>query len=374
MVELAGRLPLLVALGVLVLTLCAEALHARRVRRLARLAFGPRLRPAPWARGAGVLRALAAAAVAWGLLTLLVVEPKKHSASDAVLQRGRDYKHVLLVLDVSPSMRLVDAGPSGEQSRMQRAREVMESFFKRVPLEQYRISVVAVYNGAKPVVIDTTDVEVVRNILGDLPLHFAFRSGKTQLFDGLEEAARIAQPWNPRSTTLIVVSDGDTVPARGMPKLPASIGGVLVVGVGDPVTGRFIDGGQSRQDVSTLRQIATRLGGTFHNGNEKHLSSTLIGDLTQGPGEGPLERLTLREYALFACALGAGLLACLPLLLALAGTRWRPGRKPRASRAPSPYTARYRSGTRERPSRAAAHVPALSSLTVAAAGTDDRPT
>ena len=37
------------------------------------------------------------------------------------------------------------------------------------------------------------------------------------------------------------------------------------------------------------------------------------------------ERLTRREYALIACALGAALLALLPLLLHFLGTRWRPG-------------------------------------------------
>lgn len=364
-------LPILVALAALALTWMAEALHVLRVRRIARLAFGPSQRPALWARGAGLLRGLGAAALAWGLVTLLVIEPKKHSASTATLLRDQDYKHVLLVLDVSPSMRLVDAGPGAEQSRMQRARDVMESFFKRVPLEQYRISVVAVYNGAKPVVVDTTDVEVVRNILGDLPMHYAFRSGKTKLFDGLEEAAEIARPWNPRSTTLIVVSDGDTVPARGMPKLPASIGSVLVVGVGDPVTGKFIDGGQSRQDVSTLRQIATRLGGTFHNGNERHLSTTLIGELTQGEGEGPLERLTRREYALLASATGAGLLAFLPLLLSLVGTGWRPGRRS-AFVSRRLYTGQSRQRGREGHRSASSPVPALSGLTVAGSGDDDK--
>lgn len=310
----------------LLAVLVAEALHARRVHRVARLFFGPRERPAPWVRGVPFARAAAAGALAWGLWTLLMIEPMKHSASDAELSRGGDYEHVLLVLDVSPSMRLVDAGPTKSQSRMQRARAVMESFFERVPLEQYRISVVAVYNGALPVVEDTSDVEVVRNILGDLPMHYAFRSGKTRLFDGLEEAARIARPWNPRSTTLVVVSDGDTVPAQGMPKMPAAVGGVLVVGVGDPVSGKFIDGQQSRQDVSMLRQIAQRLGGVFHNGNEKHLASALIGDLTQSEDESALERLSRREYALLCSASGAGLLALLPLLLHYLGTSWRPGR------------------------------------------------
>ena len=307
------------------LTFLAELLHARRVRRVAALAFGPGRRPALWARTTPLVRSLGAAAVAWGLATLIVIEPAKHSSTDGLIMRPEDARHVILALDVSPSMRLKDAGPSTEQSRMERARDVMDSFFKRIPIHQYRISVVAIYNGAKPVVIDTTDLEVVRNILGDLPMHFAFKAGKTKLFNGLEEAAKIAKPWAPDSTTLILVSDGDTVPAKGMPKMPASIRDVLVVGVGDPVKGRFIDGRQSRQDVSTLRQIAVRLGGSFHNGNDHQLSSSLIAELTETGEQSPLERLTIREYALLAVGAGAALMALIPILLRLVGTLWRPG-------------------------------------------------
>ncbi len=225
-------------------------------------------------------------------------------------------------------MRLEDAGPTRNQSRMHRARDVLDSFLKRVPLEQYRFTVLAVYNGAKLVVERTRDVEVIRNILGDLPLHFAFDSGKTKLFDGLREAAEVAERWEPGSTTLILVSDGDTVPAPGMPVMPKAIESVLVVGVGDPATGTFIDGAQSRQDVSTLRQIATRLGGSFHNGNALHLSSVLIRDLTESGDESALEQLSLREYALAACGIGAALLALLPLLLHAFGSSWSPGVRP----------------------------------------------
>jgi len=321
--------PILATAAAVVAMLAAEAWHAVRIRRLLRLAFGPRERPAVWVRGVPILRAVAVGAIAWGACTLLLLEPKKHSSADATLARDGDYRHVLLVLDVSPSMRLVDAGPSSIESRMQRARSVLESFFARVPLEQYRISVVAVYNGAKPVVEDTTDVEVVRNILGDLPMHYAFPAGKTRLLDGIEEAVRMARPWNPKSTILVLVSDGDTVPATGMPRMPASIDDVLIVGVGDPVSGSFIDGRQSRQDVSVLRQIATRLGGTFHNGNVRHLSSALIGDLTMMARTSSFERLSRREYALIACGVGAALLALLPVLLHFIGTRWRPGRPTR---------------------------------------------
>ena len=127
----------------------------------------------------------------------------------------------------------------------------------------------------------------MRNILNDLPMHHAFPSGKTDLFSGLEEAATIAHPWNPRSTLLMMLTDGDTVPSTGMSTLPASIADVLIVGVGDPRTGSFIDGGQSRQDASTLRQIAARLGGVYHDGNTKHLSSDLLARLTMIPRKSP---------------------------------------------------------------------------------------
>jgi len=184
---------------------------------------------------------------------------------------------------------------------------------------------------------------MVRDILSDLPMHYAFVAGKTNIFSGLGEAARIARPWKPRSATVILVSDGDTIPATGMPKMPASVGNVVVVGVGDPVTGGFIDGRQSRQDTSTLRQIAVRLGGTFHNGNENHLSTGLLNKLTKTGTSSKLEQLTRREYALICCGLGAMIYALLPFLLHYLGTRWNPG-VPRQAAANSRNNGQTRQG------------------------------
>jgi Ca-activated chloride channel family protein len=312
----------LVAIGILILAVGAELLHGQRIRRIAALAFGPDRRPAVWASSAPLLRVASLTALSWGLLTLIDIDPKVHKGE--VLADG-DYKHVMLVLDVSPSMRLEDAGPEHDLSRMKRARVVMESFFKRVPMEQYRISVVAVYNEAKPVVVDTEDIDVVQNILGDLPMHYAFVPGETDLFAGLTEAIKLVKPWQPDSTTLILISDGDTVPATGMPKMPASVRNVLIVGIGDPTKGSFIAGRQSRQDTATLRQIAVRLGGTYHNGNENHLSTATLKSLTEEAEAGVLEKLSRREYALIASAAGGLIYAFLPLLLHLFGTTWKPG-------------------------------------------------
>jgi Ca-activated chloride channel homolog len=322
----------LLAAFVAILATAAESLHARRCRRLARLAFGKSGRPALWARSAPAVRVGAMVALSWGLLTLYELPPKVHVAESVA---DKDRRHVLIVLDVSPSMRLKDAGPNLQESRMKRASVVMDSFLQRVPVELYLLSVVACYNGAKPVVVDAKDLEVIRNIFGDLPLHHAFTSGKTDLFSGLAEAAKIAHPWQPRSTLLMMLSDGDTVAATGMPKMPASVADVLIVGVGDPRQGSFIDGRMSHQDASTLRQIAARLGGIYHDGNTKHIGTDLLNRLTIIPRKSTFEQLTRREYALIACTLGSVALAFLPVLLHRFGTQWRPGVRRAVVRSPN---------------------------------------
>jgi Ca-activated chloride channel family protein len=312
-----------VAAAVFALAAAAETLHLLRVRHVARLAFGPGRRPAVWARFAPQARVLALAALAWGLTTLLLIDPMIHKASEEIPDSEK--RQVVIVLDVSPSMRLVDAGADGDLSRMHRARDVLNSLFERVGIRRKLVSVVATYNGAIPIVEQSRDPEVVRNILNDLPMHHAFRKGDTDLFAGLEEAARIAKPFNLDSTTLLLVSDGDTVPATGMPKMPASINHTLVIGVGNPREGTFIDGRHSRQEASMLRQIAIRLGGTYHDANESQVPTDLLSAVIAAGEPGSAERWTRREYALLATFLGALVLATLPHLLRQFGTRWAPG-------------------------------------------------
>jgi Ca-activated chloride channel family protein len=231
----------------------------------------------------------------------------------------------LLLLDVSPSMQLTDAGQTNKQSRMHRTADVVQSLFDRLGVAKYRTTVVAFYTEGKPVVERTSDIEVVSNIIRDLPMHHAFISGKTDIFSGLKKAAEVAHPWRPKSTLLVVLSDGDTIPPTGMPKMPASVGGVLVVGIGDQRSGSFIDGRQSRQDASMLRQLAVRMGGQYHNGNVKHIPTETIRELGARGSKPKWEEWTSREYALLACILSGCVLAMLPLMLHYLGTSWRPG-------------------------------------------------
>ena len=134
---------------------------------------------------------------------------------------------------------------------------------------------------------------------------------------------------------------------RALDPLPPQVGRDLaaleppLAGVGDPVKGSFIDGRHSRQDGTTLRQIATRLGGEYHDGNAKLVPTAMLQRLGTLAVDGDARLPGQRELAMALTALGATLLAGLPLLLHFAGSRWNPGpRFQTAKNSPLPFPAR----------------------------------
>jgi len=318
----------LTAATVLVMGL-AEWLHARRCRKLARLAFGPSGAPRSWTKSAPWLRTVAAGALMWGFLTLLQIGPQSVKQEEFEPEGG--YRHLVIALDVSPSMQLEDAGTELKQSRALRAGEVLQSLLQRIALDQVRVSIIAFYTGAKAVVVDTEDMEVVKNCLNDLPLDIAFNVGKTELLEGVRQSAELAKNWQPGSTTLVIVSDGDTIPDSGMPQLPRSIGQTLVVGVGDELSGKYIDGHQSRQDATTLRQLAARLKGDYFDANQKHLPSTELAALSKTLPLRDTREHGLREAALICIGVGCLSLAFLPVALAFVGSSWQAGIRSRST-------------------------------------------
>jgi len=303
-----------ISLAVLVLAGLAEWLHARKAARLGSLAHaGARARG--WTKVAPVARVCAAALLCWGGLMLLSVD----GVSRADRERAKKITHhVLVCLDASPSMLLADAGPTGRQRRGERAAELVESVFTRLDMETTRVSVIAFYTTAKPVVIDTEDMTVVTNILRDLPLVHAFKAGPTNMYAGVREAAKIAKDWPLRSTTLIIVSDGDTIPETLPSTMPPSIADVLVLGVGPTSRTTPIAGHASRQDAASLRTLATRLRGSYHDGNARHVPSMILNNLsmlTLGKSGGAHRRL----LALIATGIGGSIIALMPLALAYLG-------------------------------------------------------
>ena len=75
------KIPEFIAIGVALLAVLAEWVHARRVRRLQRLAFGPTGRAAAWTWAVPLMRIGAIAIASWGFASLLwVVEARVHNA------------------------------------------------------------------------------------------------------------------------------------------------------------------------------------------------------------------------------------------------------------------------------------------------------
>jgi Ca-activated chloride channel homolog len=296
----------------------AEKLHQRRCRVAGRLAFGPEGAARQWTLLAPVIRVVCLTALTWSLLFLLQLQPNVSLERKLPLAA---YRHLILVLDVSPSMKIADAGMDHKQTRAQRASGVLSSLFDRIRVDQAMVSVIAVYTGAKPVITDTTDMAVVKNVLDDLPLDYAFNFGKTKLIDGINLAAAQAAKYPEGSTTLIIASDGDTVPDNGMSAMPPAVSKVLLLGLGSH-QGEFLDGHQSRQDGAALRSIARRLGGEYHDVNIRHLPDQAIKSLSEAVPLVLKQQLGLRELAIALAVVASGLLALLPVLLTLFGSTW----------------------------------------------------
>ena len=315
-----------VPLGLVVLLFAATAewLHARRCRAVARLAFGPTGEPRRWTRAAPALRTLAAGFAAWGLALLALSPPEAlnaeaDAAADAEIE---DLQRVVLLLDVSPSMAISDGGPDRNISRRERVRDVVDAIFPRIALGRTKFSVVAFFTSARPVVVDASDIAVIRNVLDSLPIIWAFEPGKTNLIEGVKAVEELARTWPPKSTTLLVCTDGDTTDMSQLPKLPQSIHQVKILAVGDPIVGTFIDNHDSRQQAGILRQLAAELHGSYYDVNTRHLPTSALTELAFTPPPPAKRELTRKDWALAAVAFAALVLTLLPIALEYGGCGW----------------------------------------------------
>ncbi|HJO15457.1 MAG TPA: hypothetical protein QF800_01065 [Phycisphaerales bacterium] len=308
---------LLIAIAAALLVAAAEWLHARRIARVSRLAFGPDNQPAGWTRVVPSLRTLATACTVWGLLMLATLDPQIKT-DQAVREASR---HLLIAFDASPSMHLQDAGPeSTKLSRSIWGGKLVQGVLDRLDPATTRTSLVAIYSDAFPIFRESFDKEVIRNAMDGLPLYAAFHPGPTKLAEGVAKAIEVAKPWLPGSATLIVVSDGDTITAGVRPRLPASIADTIVIGVGDPHHASPVGGHQSRQDMTALKQLAVRLGGTYHQGNTHHIPTEILDALSMiQPRLG--DRGGLRELAILTAVGGAATLGLIPVALGGLGYR-----------------------------------------------------
>ena len=322
----AMSVPLLVALAAAAIVALAEWRHAARVRRVARLAFGPGGQPAAWARLAPAIRVAGALLATFGAMVLLRFDPIETEFEP----NPRAARQLLVVLDVSPSMNLSDAGP-GNEKRMRGvwAGEVLRGILDRLDMQDTRVSLIACYTKAVPMLRDSSDKELVANLMDGLPLYTAFTAGETDLQSGIDAAYEMAKGWARRSTTLVVVTDGDLSSPLSPGPRPASIADAIVIGVGDPNRATQIAGHASRQDQWVLKSLAAKLGAHYHEGNTRHLPSEVLESLASiAPRIS--DAIGVRELGLVSLATGSAMLGLIGPLLLRFGAPGSPASQPAA--------------------------------------------
>ena len=307
------------ALAAVVLGAFGEWLHARRINRICALAFGPRARARSWTLVTPTLRVIALAGLAWSLVTLVAF-------NNLIRERNRQRpatRHLMVLLDVSPSMLLKDAGESGTDTRTARASAVLKSVLDRVPGDHVKFSAAGFYTETRLLVSDCQDRELILHLAGGTPFHITYQPGKTDLLKSLNEAGALMKDWERKSTTLLVISDGDSVPPVGLKPMPSSVSQVLFAGVGDPGRGTFVDGHLSRQDSANLSQLARRLNGSFQDCNVRQLPSEALARLNAEEPGAARWKTDRRMIALIVLAASTAVLCLVPLLLEYLGSGWR---------------------------------------------------
>jgi Ca-activated chloride channel family protein len=261
--------------------------------------------------------------VVWSLVVLMAFE----GSNRANERKSKTTRHLMVMLDVSPSMQLQDAGETGASTRATQAASLLRSVLDRAPSGEVKISIACFYTDAMPLATKCSDREVIMNFADNLPLYIAYKPGKTDLVKSLNTASEMVKDFPRRSTTLLVLSDGDTVPDSGLKPVPSAVSDVIFAGVGDPSRGTFIDGHLSRQDSASLSQLARRLGGTYHNGNRLQIPSEMLHHLLAPDETEQKMKINLRVLAIIILSVGTSVLCTLPLLLEHFGSAWKPAVK-----------------------------------------------
>ena len=307
------------ALATALLAGLGEWLHARRIRRIAPLAFGPDAQPRAWTRAIPWLRVAAIATAAWSLVTLVSFDNRTRESKTG----NNVERHLVVMLDVSPSMLLTDAGESGEMTRNARAAELLKSVLDQLPDEHVSLTALGFYTEARMLVERCRDRELLLHLASGTPFHITYKPGKTDILASVNEAGKLIKDLPRKSATLLILSDGDSLPPTGLQPLPPAVAQAVVIGVGDPARGSFIDGHQSRQDTANLGQLARRLGARYYDCNFRPLPREALESLTAEPSVGSKWRVDRRMAALLLLAGSTSMLVLIPLFLDAFGSPWR---------------------------------------------------
>ena len=276
--------------------------------------------------------------LALATLCVALARPHRHTLV------ASDRSTVVLVLDVSGSMRATDVKPS----RLGAAQAAVRTFLEKVP-SRVRVALIAFAGDPQVAAPPTRDHELVRQALDSLDYFSGF--GGTAIGDALAAAVQLVKPTAPNGTqtiaytvaktkspvSILFLSDGHQTrgllqPLEGAARAREAGIPVYTIALGTPngvldrgsLRGGFGGGsgfGPRRipvpPDPATLRQIARTTGGRFFAARSSEALASAYGSLGSIVGREPGRREVTHEFL----ALGAALLVAAGLLSALVSPR-----------------------------------------------------
>ena len=248
----------------------ALALADRRAARRLAAAVGPRHGELVYGGDGGAQRLRRRLLLA-GLLFagVALAQPTWGAERIVVDARGSD---VVVALDVSRSMLAGDAAPS----RLEMARAALAEATRRASGDRFALVVFA--GEARPLVPLTSDLASFRELLATAEPESVERGG-TDLGAALDAALALIPEQSERAATVLLVTDGEDLAARGAAAAErCRARGVVVdaIGVGSPLGSKIVvrngrsaaflkDGAGrdvvSKLDPAALRRIAEATGG-----------------------------------------------------------------------------------------------------------------
>ncbi len=291
------------------------------------------------ARGRSIRRYIPPALILVALATLCLALARPHRNTLVPSDRST----VVLVIDVSGSMRATDVKPS----RLGAAQAAVRRFLDKVP-PKVRVALVAFAGDPQVAAPPTQDHELVRQALDSLDYFSGF--GGTAIGDALATAVELVKPPTPNGAqtiaytvatktkspvSILFLSDGHQTrgllqPLEGAAKARAAGIPVYTIALGTPngVLDRpggpgsgFGGGGggfgQQRipvpPDPATLRQIAQTTGGKFFAARSSKALESAYANLGSLVGREPGKKEVTYEFLFLGAALlvAAGLLSAL---------------------------------------------------------------
>ncbi len=219
--------------------------------------------------------------LAWVLLIVGLAGPRWGKSDEPGVAVGRD---IVLVIDLSQSMKADDMASSTARTRWEAAKAGMLDFMNSVSRRGgHRIAVVAFAARAKLLVPLTTDYDHVRAVIDEIDGAFPppeIRPGAdpsivsgTRIGAGLIAAVAVHDPRFPGSQDIILVSDGDDPGddrewTKGADAARKAGIPVHAVGVGDPTKSTPIaptpdELVATKLDEDVLKQIAAETRGEY---------------------------------------------------------------------------------------------------------------